>query len=250
VSYLIYTCETGDPLHYHVRHLHMTYMLLCWVIWLVYFRVFILFYYIYMITGFPALLFTDLYQHYMFICTYAPDTVFYACFPIQIYRYTWFTAVPLIFFMLLVIACTCMPEPHHLIMHTYDCLSTPTGFIICTRRVAFWQPWILISRSWSLDRGGLVVVDQSAQQKRGLAVVCPDLLSSNLPLIGLWDSHLANREYFLAFHIVHPTFALLGDLIFLIYCIILCDNYVLALLLLECILPMCFCTLILAYTEA
>jgi len=45
-----------------------------------------------------------------------------------------FTVVPLISFMLLVIACTCMPEPHHLIMYTCDCLiCTPLGFIICTR---------------------------------------------------------------------------------------------------------------------
>jgi len=68
-----------------------------------------------------------------------------------------FTVVTLIFFMLL----TCMREPPHLIMYTCDCLSTPTGFIICTRGVAFWQPWILMSRSWSLDHGGHTVPDQS-----------------------------------------------------------------------------------------
>jgi len=39
--------------------------------------------------------------------------------------------------MLLVIACTCMPESHHLTMYTCDCLSTPTGFILRTRWVAF-----------------------------------------------------------------------------------------------------------------
>ena len=72
-------------------------------------------------TGFYNLLFTDLYRLYMFMCTYALNTIFYACFSIQIYRYTcinlildvlsflWFS------FMLLVIACTCMPEPHHII---------------------------------------------------------------------------------------------------------------------------------------
>jgi len=75
----------------------------------------------------------------MFICAYAHDNVFYACFPIQIYRYIcihltsdlllilWFP------FMFLIIACTCMSEPHHLIMCTCDCLSTPTGFILRTR---------------------------------------------------------------------------------------------------------------------
>ena len=43
-------------------------------------------------------------------------------------------------FMLLVITCTCMPEPHHLIMHTCDYLSTPLGFIICTRGIAYDNP--------------------------------------------------------------------------------------------------------------
>ena len=38
-----------------------------------------------------------------------------------------------------------------------------------------------MSRSWSLDLGGVAVVDQSAQQKRGVAVSCPDPLSSGLP---------------------------------------------------------------------
>ena len=57
----------------------------------------------------------------MFICTYALHTAFYACFQFQIHRYTWFTVVPLISLMLLVIACTCMPGPHHLIMYTCAC---------------------------------------------------------------------------------------------------------------------------------
>ena len=40
---------------------------------------------------------------------------------------------------------------------------------------------------------------------------------------------------------------LLGDLIFLEYCIMLCDNCILVLLLLKCILPLCFRSLILAW---
>jgi len=45
-----------------------------------------------------------------------------------------FTIVPLIFFMLHVIACICMSDPHHLIMHTCDFLTCiPLGFIIYTR---------------------------------------------------------------------------------------------------------------------
>ena len=106
-----------------------------------------------------------------------------------------------------------------------------------------------MSRSQSLDRGGLTVVDQSAQRKRGLTVACPDPLSYCLPLIDSRDSHLATREYFFVFYIVHSAFALLGDLIFLGYYIMLCDNCVLVLLLLECILPLYFHTLILACTD-
>ena len=68
----------------------------------------------------------------MFMCIYALDTIFFACFLIQTYWYTWFTVIPLISFMLLVFACTSMPEPYYLIMHTCDCLSTPLGFTICT----------------------------------------------------------------------------------------------------------------------
>jgi len=59
----------------------------------------------------------------MFMSTYALHTVFYACFLIQTYWYTWFTVVPLIFFILHIIVCTCMPEPHHLIMYTCVCYA-------------------------------------------------------------------------------------------------------------------------------
>jgi len=53
-----------------------------------------------------------------------------------------------------------------------------------------------------------------------------------------------------SFYIVYHTFALLGDIIFLEYCNIFCDNCVFVLLLLECILSLCFRTLILTYTDA
>jgi len=49
--------------------------------------------------------------------------------------------------MLPIIVYTCMSEPHHLIMYTCDCLSTPTGFILRTCWVTFWQSWTFISRS-------------------------------------------------------------------------------------------------------
>ena len=68
---------------------------------------------------------------------------------LSIYMYLFhfrFTVVPLISFMLLVIACTCIPEPYHLIM--YMCawyarhLALPYVLAGC-----IWQPWILMSRS-------------------------------------------------------------------------------------------------------
>jgi len=106
-----------------------------------------------------------------------------------------------------------------------------------------------MSRSWSLDHS-LAVPDQSAQRERGLAVTYLDPPSSSLPLIGSRDSHLATREYFPVFHIVHPSFVLLIDHILFRYYIMPCDNCVLVLLLLDCILPLCFRILIPACIDA
>ena len=110
-TYLTYTCEISDPLHYPSCHLHMTSMLLCWITWRAYFWVFI--------------------------------------------SILWFP------FRLLVISCTYMSDSRHLIVHTCDCLSTPSVFILHTHWVAFWQSCILMTRFWSLDRGGHAVTDQS-----------------------------------------------------------------------------------------
>ena len=73
-----------------------------------------------------------------------------------VYWFIWF-----LFKSLLVIAYSWMPELHHLIICMCDCLSTPIGFILCTRWVAFWQPWTFMSGSRSLDHGDLTVADQS-----------------------------------------------------------------------------------------
>jgi len=102
-------------------------------------------------------------------------------------------------FMFLIIDCTCMPELHHLIMYICDYLSTPTGFILRTRWVIFWQPWTFMARSRSLNRGDLVVAGQSAQRKRELAVVCLEPLFFHLFLTGSWDSYHTTREYFSVF---------------------------------------------------
>jgi len=74
---------------------------------------------------------------YVYLCSKHRFLWIFSDSYLSIYMYllhSGFTIVPLIFFMLPVIVCTCMPKPHHLIMYTCYCLSTPTGFIICTRR--------------------------------------------------------------------------------------------------------------------
>jgi len=107
-----------------------------------------------------------------------------------------------------------------------------------------------MSRSWSLNRGGFAVADQSGATEVWIVVAYLDPPSSSLSLIGSRDSHLATREYFPVFHIVYPAFVLLSDHIFLRYYIMPCDNCVLVLLLLDCILPLYFHTLILTCTDA
>ena len=57
------------------------------------------------------------------VCTYALHTAFHACFQFQIHRYIWFTVVPLISLMSLVISCTCILGSHHLIMYMYTCYA-------------------------------------------------------------------------------------------------------------------------------
>ena len=148
MSYLNYTCETCDTIHYPANHLHMIPVLLCWITWLAYFRVFI--------------------------------------------SILWFS------FMLLVIACTCLPEPHHLIMYMYDCPSTPIGFILRTRWVIFWQPSTFMSRSRSLNRSDLHSWSECAVEAQisGCLCIAPFLPA---PLISSRDAHLATREYFSVF---------------------------------------------------
>ena len=102
-------------------------------------------------------------------------------------------------------------------------------------------------RVWTV---ALLCLIRVAQQNRGLAVAYLDPPSSSLSLIGSRDSHLSTREYFPVFHIVHPAFVLLIDHIFLRYYIMPCDNCVLVLLLLECIISLYFRTLILVCTDA
>ena len=98
----------------------------------------------------------------MFICTYALHTAFYACFQFQIPRYTRFTVIPLNSLMSFVIICTAYLD-HITWSLTCNCYARHLTFLYVLAS-CIWQPWILMSRSWSLDHGGLAVPDQSAQQ--------------------------------------------------------------------------------------
>ena len=141
-----------------------------------------------------------------------------------------------------------MPGPHHLIMYTCACYARHLALFYVLAGVANNPGFSCPDPGvWTL---ALLYLIRVAQRERGLAVACPDPLPSRLFLIGSRDFHLATREYFPVFHIVHPAFVLLSDHIFFRYYIMPCDNCVLVLLLLDCVLPLCFRTLILACTDA
>jgi len=81
--------------------------------------------------------------HCMFMCAYVLDMVLDTCFlyldlSIHVSLISDLLLILWFPFMLLVNACTCMPETHHLIMYTCDCLYTPIGFILRTRWIFFW----------------------------------------------------------------------------------------------------------------
>ena len=137
----------------------------------------------------------------------------------------------------------------YLIMYTCDCLSKPTGFILRTRWVIFWQPWTFMSRSRSLDCGSLTVVVRQVA-KAWISGCLSDPLFFQPPWSAREILILLLVSIFQSFYIVYHAYAPLGDLIFLKYYIMLCNKCVLILLLLECILPLCFRTLILTCTNA
>ena len=175
----------------------------------------------------------------MFMCTYALHTVFMHAFwfrliNIHVLLDFRFTVVPLISFMLLVIACTCMPEPHYLIMYTYDCLYACHLDLSYVLTGCIWQPWILMSRSRSMDCVDLTIADQRAQQRGGLADATVALSSQLLSWLVL-ETPLDARDHLSAFDYVYPfvyrTFVFSGDVIScnIVICITLCDNHVLVL---------------------
>ena len=57
-------------------------------------------------------------------------------FQFQIHRYTCFTVIPLISCMLLIIACTYMLGPHHLIMYTCACYARHLALLYVLAGVA------------------------------------------------------------------------------------------------------------------
>ena len=153
----------------------------------------------------------------MIICTYALYAVFHACFLIQTY---WCTCIYLISDLLSFPLC-------YLSFLVPACLDHITWSSI---RVTAWACQLDLSyvlagllsdnpRSSCPDPRVLTMVAllyliRVAQRERGLAVAYLDPLPSRLFLIGSWDFHLATREYFPVFHIVHPAFVLLSDHIF------------------------------------
>ena len=95
-------------------------------------------------------------------------------------------------------------------------ICTPLGFIICTRRVTFWQPWILMYRSRSIDCVDLTVADQRTQQRRGLVDATIALSSQLFSWLAL-ETPLSVREHLSAFDYVYPfihrTFVFSRDVI-------------------------------------
>jgi len=186
----------------------------------------------------------------MIMYTYALYTVFRACFPIQIYWHTCIYLIsdllssPLCYLSFLLPACL-----DHI---TWSCTRVPVMRAIWLYHMySLGLLTTLDSHVQILESGlALLYLIRVAQRERRLAVACPDPLSSRLLMIGSRDFHLAIREYFPVFHIIHPAFVLLSDHTFLRYYIMPCDNCVLVLLLLDYILPLCSRTLILTCTDA
>ena len=139
---------------------------------------------------------------YVYLCSRHHFLFMFYKSDLSIYMYLLdfgFTIVPLIFFMLLVTACTYMPESHHLIMYTCDCLSTPTGFILRTCWVAFLTTLDLHVQILESNLWWPSVVDQRAQRKRGLAVVYPEPHFLPAPLIPSRDLILLLMGIFQSF---------------------------------------------------
>ena len=186
------------------------------VVWL---ELDISFYYMWFLdyyTGFPNILFTDLYRHSMFMCTYALDTVLFRF--IDTHVLTWF----------------------QIYYRSFD-FTYSLGYFLTTLN--------LHVQIQELRPCWPSVVDQSAQRKCGLAVVCSEPLFSQPPWSAREILILLLVDIFQSFYIAYHAFALLGDLIFLKYYIMLCDYCVLVVLLLECILPLCSRNLILTCTD-
>ena len=90
-------------------------------------------------------------------CTYALHTAFYAYFQFQIYCRSFNFPYVICYYLYLHTWTTSLD-------HVHVCLlCTPFGFIYVLAG-CIWQPWILMSRSWSLDHGDLAVADQITQR--------------------------------------------------------------------------------------
>ena len=164
-----------------------------------------------------------------------------------------------IYFILLVIFYTCMPESHHLIMHTCDYLSMPLGFIICTRglHLTTLDSHIQISEagplwpycSWSecaADPSVTIGVQQKLGSSRSSSSQFPFCLA--LEALLLYHEHLSAFILYISSCIVLWFFFWWCNIPVILYHSLWWPCT--ALFLLECILPPCFRTLILACTDA
>ena len=108
--------------------------------------------------------------------------------------FTW-SRFTVIFLILLVISCICMPRPHHLIVYTcaYYARHLVLSYVLVkvanNPESSFSDP-----RDWTV--AALLYVISVAQREHGLAVAHPDSPFSSLSLIGSLYSHVATREYF------------------------------------------------------
>ena len=156
-------------------------------------------------------------------CIYALHTAFYECFSFQIHRYTWFTVVPLISFMLLVIACTCMPEPHHLIMYTcaWYARHLALSYVLAGLHLTTLDPHVQILEtgpwwpccSWSecaADPSVTIGVQQKLGSLPQLFLPVPLLFGSRDPSWYSW----APLSFCISLHILY-SFVFFGDIIFL-----------------------------------
>ena len=126
-------------------------------------------------------------------------------------------------------------------------ICTPLDFTICTRglhlttlnsHVQILEPGLWwLSCNWSecaVDPPMVVRVQQKLRRRRSSSFQLFSCLALEVSLTA--REHLSTYVY----SFMYCTFISSGDIIFLLYCITLCDDHVLYYFVLECILSLCF----------